>query len=116
MGLGGSVPMPLAVPPGSGRRERSEYAEHFDALAQALQRLRHVGFVVAALDVGKEHVAPEPLLSRPRFDPRQVDLAVGELREAADEPARLLGAEPPEHDRGLPGAARAAGRTRAAGR
>ena len=61
-----------------------------------------VGLGVATLEVGEEHVAAEALLARPRLDPGEVDLPVGELRQAADQPARRLRADAPEHDRGLP--------------
>ena len=66
-------------------------AEHADPLRlrpQRLQRLGHRRVVLAALDVDEEHVAAEALLARARLDPRQVHAAEGELRQAADQPAR----------------------------
>ena len=42
----------------------------------------------AAVEVDEEHVVPEPAPPRARLDAGQVDLAVGELGQAAHEPAR----------------------------
>src|SRR3954468_20200598 len=58
--------------------------------------------VLAALEIGEEHVAAEALFARPRLDLREVHAAERELRQAPHEPPRLLRPAPPEHQRRLP--------------
>src|SRR6185436_4665453 len=83
-------------------RKRAEHAQVLDVAAQRGEGLGDRSVVVAAFEVGEEHVAPEPLLARARLDPREVDAAQRELRQAAHEPAGGFGADAPEDDRRLP--------------
>ena len=97
----GVARIPPGAPLGGTGTSRARAAPR-RAPRSAGERLGDVRLGVAPLEVGEEHVAAEPLLARPRLDPGQVDVAVGELRQAADEPAGRLGADAPEDDRGLP--------------
>src|SRR5579862_6905978 len=82
---------------------------HGFAAPRAPRRRR---ITLCSLQVEEEHVPPQPLLARSRFDPGQVHPAVGELAEAADQPPRRVGPDPPEDDRGLEGALRSPGPAR----
>ena len=62
-------------------RRRRGRAAH--SIASATARI-----VRAAVEVDEEHVGAEPSPARPRLDAGEVDLAVGELGQAAHEPAR----------------------------
>src|SRR5215204_5349346 len=92
----------------AGRRERlrggvgAEDPHVLGVPAQALQGLGDGPLCVAALEVDEEEVPAEALLARPGLDLGQIDPAEGELRQAAHEPAGLLGADAPEDDRRLP--------------
>src|SRR5205823_7263805 len=52
-------------------------------------------------EIGEEHVAAEALAARSGLDLREVDLALGEHAQAANEPAGAVGARTPEDERGL---------------
>src|SRR5437588_3062328 len=62
-----------------GRWKRAQYAHHLDVLAQPGESLGDMLLGVAPLEIQEEHVVPEPLLARPRFYPREVHPAGGEL-------------------------------------
>src|SRR5215212_2843098 len=92
-----------ARPPVSGRGVAPQNLQRLDALPQRLERGRHLVVVGRPLEVGEEHVVAKLHAPRPRLDLRQVDRAVGELAQHADErPGRLV-VEAPEHDGGLGG-------------
>src|SRR5690348_8691959 len=66
---------------------------HLRALrAQSCQRGTHRLALRSSEEIGEEHVAAEALAPWPRLDLRQVDPAIGELAQAAHEPARVAGA------------------------
>ena len=52
-------------------------------------------------EIGEEHVAAEALAARSGLDLREVDVALGEHAQAANEPAGAVGARTPEDERGL---------------
>ena len=60
----------------------------------------------APVEVDEEHVAAEAAAQRPRLDPGQVDLAVGELGQRLDERAGMVVAELGEDQRRPPRARR----------
>src|SRR6185312_15821169 len=61
----------------------------------------HRAVALVALHVDEEHVAAQALLAGSRLDPREVDAALGKLRQARHQPAGRLRAHAPEHHRGL---------------
>src|ERR1700689_3863708 len=79
----------------------AEHAHLLAAFPQPGDRAAHGGVLAGALEVGEEHVVAEADPTRARLDPRQADVAVGELGETAHEPARRAVAGAPEDDRGL---------------
>src|SRR3954470_16100094 len=86
---------------GSCRWKRAQDAHHVGVGAQPLDRAGDRRVAVAALEVEEEHVLAETLPAGAGLDPHEVDAALGELREAAHEPARARRAGAPEHERGL---------------
>src|SRR5215207_7216835 len=79
----------------------AQHPDRLHPLAQGGERLVHVRLPDGALEIGEEHVVPEPDPPRPRLDLREVDVAVGELSQDGDERPRPLVVEAPEDDRGL---------------
>src|SRR3954469_1755310 len=80
---------------------RAEHPDRFHPLAQRRQRLVDRGPADGALQVGEEHVVPQPHAAGPRLDLGQVDPPVGELAQDRDEGAGRLVVKPPEDDRAL---------------